>query len=196
MKPENRAFEGMDEDRDFDTDYRKNFKSHPNARQKAFEYQVNAPSTLFVAGEPFTGRSTHQEDFPRWHTNPPKSFKPGVSSIAPDKEDRDFLTEHGHRYNPKGNVARKPVLPFKSHVFDVDDDRTFETESRKNFAPIPENYYATLKPNCPSKEIIRKNPETQVLRGHKMFHHELTSNGIHPIHPLTGNAHPSAVSYY
>jgi hypothetical protein len=99
---------------------------------------------MHVSNEPFQGVSTTKDDFPRWNSGPAQAIKPYTNAAPTGPDDRDFATEAGSKFNPKGYVARAPAIPFTSHVFANDEERSFETEHSLHYQTKP------LADPCPS----------------------------------------------
>lgn len=105
-----------------ESEARANYKSHGYARREA----AIPAHTMHVSNEPFAGQSTTREDFQRWSARPAELIKPLTSAAPTGPDERNFQTESSN-FNAKGYVARKPAIPFTSHVFDSSEQ--FEGES-------------------------------------------------------------------
>jgi len=81
---------------------------------------------MHVSSEPFQGESTTSADFQRWSARPAEPIKPIAAALPTGKDERDFATEAGSKFNTKGFVARQPAIPFTSHAF---DSEPFQGES-------------------------------------------------------------------
>jgi hypothetical protein len=89
---------------------------------------------MHVSNEPFQGQSTTKDDYQRWSSRPAESIKPQTNAAPTGPDDRDFVTENGSKYNPKGFVARQPAIPFSSHVFE-NEPFAGESSMKSDFKP-------------------------------------------------------------
>jgi len=173
LRPALRQTVGLeDEERDFKSETRDNYVQHPYSKRGA-----SIPiHTMHMSGEPFIGISRSREahtPFP--HSRPSPSFKPMLTSAAGGEEDRDFCTTSAAGFNNKGYVARKPAIPFTSHVFDFDDeDRSFETESSKHYTAKNE-----FMDSCPTLYLDRKRGKE--VYGHLLFHEDKKTGRYRPL---------------